>query len=217
MSRFKTEIQLNKPNEFVNFITKDFFDKENFTYKEVKGEGVWQYGVGLITSPQFIKVNYNNGVLFIEAWLKFSLLPGMYCGEMGVTGFVGAMPKKSLKGKIDQLILLLNQSIPTEDQFIKGNGQTVESSSNNNPIPVYTHDTSSKATLSLVFGLISLIGTIIPIVGVILAILGIVNSRKGMNSKSKGLAVAGLVISIIGLVLSILSWILGIMSRVSGI
>ena len=222
MSRFKTEIQLNKPNEFVNFITNDFFNKEDFHYKEVKGEGVWQHGVGALSSPQFIKYSYENGVLTLEAWLKFAWLPGVYSGEMGLTGFFGALPKSALKGKVDQLTFLLNQPLPSNDpQYnqnnIDNNGQPViidkATSENANPIPVYTHDTSSKATISLVLGFTSLIGLLIPIIGIILAGFGIANGKRALNSKSKGLATAGIVISSIGMVLSILSWIISIILR----
>ena len=203
MSRFKTEIQLNKSEEFVNFITNDFFNKEGFEYKEIKGETAWKYGNGLLTCPQFIKISYQNGTLTIEAWLKFALLPGVYAGEMGLKGFVGAIPKSALKSKIDQLIYLLNQEIPTD--AVKNNTNDTKQ-----PIPVYTHDTSKNATTALILGLCSFIGILIPIGGILLGGFGIGSGKKALNSKSKGLATGGIIISIIGIVASVLSWILKI-------
>lgn len=216
MSRFKTEIQLNKPESFIDFIIKDFFSKEGFVNKEKDGESFWQYGTGLLTAPQFIKYTYENGVLDLEVWLKFALLPGVYCGEMGLKGFFGAAPKATLRKKIDQLITLVSQPLPT-DMPLDDNYNLENENNIVQPIQVLGHDTSSKASLSLIFGLISLIGYFIPIVGIVLGCLGIVNAKKALRSSKAGLATAGLVISIIGIIISVLSWIIGIINVVSTI
>ena len=175
---------------------------------KIKGEVLWRCGNGLLTCPQFIKYSYQNGVLTIEAWLKFAWLPGVYSGEMGLKGFFAALPKSSLKSKVEQLIYLLNQQLPAD--AVKNNTMNTAQ-----PIPVYTHDTSSKATISLLLGFGSFIGTLIPIVGILLAGFGIANAKKALNSKSKGLAIAGMVISIIGLVITIISWIIKVIIATS--
>ena len=204
----------------------DFFTKEDFHFKEIKGEGVWQHGTGLLTAPQFVKYTYQDGMLTLEAWLKYAWLPGVYSGEMGLTGFVGALPKSALKAKVDQLIYLFKQPLPSDsEQYAINNINVPQAGSNNisndgqqinnagQPIPVYTHDTSSKAVISLVLGIISFIGILLPIVGIVVGGFGIVNGKKGVASKSKGLATAGMVISIIGVVFSILSWVLAIIGQ----
>ena len=219
MARFKTELLLNKPDSFIDFIIKDYFSKENFVLKEKKGEMVWQNGAGLLTAPQYIKYTYQNGLLTIESWLKFALLPGIYVGELGLTGFVGAVPKASLKKKVTQIISLVSQPLPSDyevDSTQTNSSEspvTIENSdTNGQPVAVYGHDTSSKATLALVFGILSFSGTIIPLLGIILGALGIVNARKGLNSTKKGLSTAGLVLSILGIVFSALVWIINIAS-----
>ena len=226
MARFRIEIQLNKPTEFINYMANDFFTKEDFHFKEIKGEGLWQHGTGSLSAPQFVKYTYQDGRLMLEAWLKYAWLPGVYSGEMGLTGFVGALPKSALKAKVDKLIYLFKQPLPSDSEQYETNNIDVPQVGSNNisnsgqqmnnsgqPIPVYTHDTSSKAIISLVLGIISFMGILLPIAGVVAGGLGIANGKKGLTSKSKGLATAGMVISIIGLGLSILSWVLGIISK----
>jgi len=107
--RFRKEVVLNKPEDFVNFIIKDFMEKEGFKYTVYNGENVWQLGHGWVASPQFIKTTYVNGVLTLEAWIKFAWLPGVYSGEMDLEGFFGALVKSALKEKINSLIKLLEQ------------------------------------------------------------------------------------------------------------
>jgi len=38
--RFRKEVVLNKPEDFVNFIIKDFMEKEGFKYTVYNGENV---------------------------------------------------------------------------------------------------------------------------------------------------------------------------------
>lgn len=45
----------------------------------------------------------------MEAWLKYVLLPGVYFGEMGVTGFYAIAVKKPLKKRVDTLAAILTQ------------------------------------------------------------------------------------------------------------
>ena len=68
------------------------------------GETIWKKGHGVMTAPKFLKVGFLNGQVHIEAWLKYPILPGVYVGEMGTTGFFAAVPKASLKKDVDKLI-----------------------------------------------------------------------------------------------------------------
>jgi len=53
--RFRKEVVLNKPEDFVNFIIKDFMEKEGFKYTVYNGENVWQLGHGWVASPHLSK------------------------------------------------------------------------------------------------------------------------------------------------------------------
>lgn len=55
------------------------------------------------------------------------------------------------------------------------------------PVPVAVHNPTGKATMALVFGLLSALGAVAFPVGIVFSILGIVNSRTGMKSTAKGM------------------------------
>lgn len=107
--RFMIDIPVNKPDEQVWNTARGFFAHEGFRFTQINGEPVWKKGNGIVSAPQYIKFFYQNGVAHIEAWLKFAILPGVYCGEMGLTGAWGFAIKQALKGKVDALCYHLQQ------------------------------------------------------------------------------------------------------------
>lgn len=109
--RFVTNFMINRSEEFVWSVTQDFFAKEGFQLTEYKGERVWKKGNGWFTGPQFMKVEYGNGQVHLEAWLKFAILPGVYCGEFGIDGALFFAVKAHLRTRVDALIRLLMQPI----------------------------------------------------------------------------------------------------------
>lgn len=107
--RYQNDVTISWPAETAERIIGDFFDKEGFVLADYKGERVWKKGVGLMTAPQFVKTSCRQGSVQIEAWLKFAILPGVYCGEMGLNGFWGFAVKQMLRGRVEALIALLQQ------------------------------------------------------------------------------------------------------------
>lgn len=107
--RFVTDFAIPHPEDFFQYVTQDYFAKEGFTYIQYKGENVWKKGTGFLTAPQFIKVTYQNGWVHLEAWMKYAILPGVYCGEMGLTGAWGFAIKDVLRGRVNTLMSLLSQ------------------------------------------------------------------------------------------------------------
>lgn len=213
MARYIREEQIGKPDDFVAFIMNDFLTKGGFSQKEVKGELVWQEGVGMLAPPKFLKYSYVNGVIHIEAWMKTAWLPGVYTGENAMTGFVGAVPKSAYKKSIEELIGLLYQPLPSDNAYMNGAGTPQMNGAGmqpGQPIMVQGVDNSRYATLALVFGLISLAGLFIPLIGILFGCMGIAYGNKGKNSSKKGMAKAGFIIGIIGVVISALLWILNI-------
>ena len=90
MSRFIADYQSGKPDDFIKFVSEDFFAKEGFRQVNYKGETVWKKGVGFLTAPSFISFRYSQGNIHLEAWIKSF-------GEHGLDGFYGAVTKKALK------------------------------------------------------------------------------------------------------------------------
>lgn len=109
MSRFVTDFTANRPDDQIRQVVTSYLTQEGFTYTTYKGEEVWKKGVGLLAAPQFLKVNFQNSQVHIEAWIKYALLPGVYVGEMGLSGFVAVAVKKPLKARVDALTGILTQ------------------------------------------------------------------------------------------------------------
>ncbi len=118
MSRYIQSFTSALPEQQVNNCVATYLTSEGFELKAENGEYIWKKGVGMLTAPQYIKLSYQNGVYVIEAWLKFAILPGVYVSEMGLTGFVGCIPKSMLKSRVDSLLSMLQarliQSSPSQ-------------------------------------------------------------------------------------------------------
>ena len=91
------------PQQVMDFVSS-YMLKEGFTNKTVNGESCWQKGMGIMTGPQFLRVYQTNNGYVIEAWIKFAVLPGVYAGEMGITGAAGAIPKSLLKSRVEAIL-----------------------------------------------------------------------------------------------------------------
>lgn len=201
MSRYVADYTINKPDDMIQFIAEDFLTKEGFTKTTYKGEEVWKKGVGAVTAPQFIKLQYGQGQVHLEAWIK-------YFGEQGLTGFFCAVPKSTLNSRVQSLVQLLTQNVDASAnvQAADGTGAIPAAQA---VVPVAVHNPTSKATVSIVTGILSIIGALyIPLVGIILGIVGISTGKIGRQSTAKGLATAGFVTGIIGLVLGVIIWVL---------
>lgn len=218
--RFVAEFQVNQPEEFVGFILTDFFAKEGFQLTDYNGERVWKKGIGMLAAPQFIKVSYYAGQVHLEAWLKFAILPGVYCGEMGLDGFWGFAIKEQLKSRVMALIQLLQQqngqAVPLQAQQsmappAMGYAPSAPAPYQAVPQPI-VHNPTGKATTSLVLGLVGIVAWLVPLLGVIITVMGIITGVTGRKSTKRGQATAGLVLSIIFLAVSVLWWVLGIVS-----
>ena len=114
MARYTVDFVSNRPDDQIRQIVTDYLTKEGFSYTTYKGEEVWKKGVGLLTAPQFMKVNFANGQVHLEAWLKTAILPGVYVGEMGLKGIYAIAVKKPLKNRADTLVNILSQPVQAE-------------------------------------------------------------------------------------------------------
>ncbi len=120
MSRYIRHEAIGKPADFVDFIMSDFLQKYGFTLVNINGETVYQKGKGFLEMPQYFSYRYMNGVIHIEAWVKFAWLPGVYGKENDMSGFVGAIPKNTYRESIEELIRVLYQPLPDNRQNPNG-------------------------------------------------------------------------------------------------
>ncbi|HIW73825.1 MAG TPA: DUF4190 domain-containing protein [Firmicutes bacterium] len=109
--RYVADFNTGKPDDFIQFVSEDFLRKEGFAPATVKGEAVWKKGKGLLAAPQFLKLQYAGGMVHLEAWLKYAVLPGVYCGEMGLDGAMAFAVKAALRNKVNALVALLYQPV----------------------------------------------------------------------------------------------------------
>ena len=103
MSRAIIEINFRKSKEETEKQIEYFLIQNDFKKILYNGiEEVWKKGTGLATAMQYIKPEFENGVLKISAWVQVGV--GNFGGkEMNLDGFTAVIPKKSLKKTIEKL------------------------------------------------------------------------------------------------------------------
>lgn len=104
MSRYVNDVSVVKSPEEADAMITQFMASKGFKLKKHEG-GVklWQKGDGWVAAPQFISTAAHAGSVRIEAWIKYAWLPGVYSGEMGLTGFFGFAIKAMLKSTVQAL------------------------------------------------------------------------------------------------------------------
>ncbi|MCL1923017.1 MAG: hypothetical protein FWG15_04010 [Propionibacteriaceae bacterium] len=100
MSRYQNAIQTPELAETYAPAINQFMINEGFTLVDYKSAQVWKKGVGLATAPQFLSIQYVGNTIYLDAFIRYPILPGVYVGEMGLTGFIGALPKGLLKNRV---------------------------------------------------------------------------------------------------------------------
>ena len=109
MPRYVREMKTKKSEKEITNLVHAFMEREGFRAVQYKGEDVWQKGRGLLTAPQFMKIDYNEGKFILQAWIKYALLPGVYVGEMGITGFTAFAIKKVLRSRVEELERIIEE------------------------------------------------------------------------------------------------------------
>lgn len=97
MARYIRELPIRQdPNGSFTAI-HNYLIEDGFEYIEYKGENVFKKGNGWVSAPTFIKISYSATTVRLEAWIKYAILPGVFAGEYGMDGAVGAMAKGTMK------------------------------------------------------------------------------------------------------------------------
>lgn len=101
LARYTNRIPMQ--NVDFNYVTSqiaNYMAQEGFSIIDYKGQRVWKKGSGLATAPQYLSITCTPQEVIVEAFIRFALLPGVYVGEMGITGFFGAVPKSLLSSRV---------------------------------------------------------------------------------------------------------------------
>lgn len=212
MARYVKDIVLNKPDDFVQFIMKDFLQKNQFKPGQWKNEPAYRTGNALVEGVRFLKWSYEDGRFHLEAWIQ-----GTMGGEWNLEGVVGIAIKKPYKNSLEQLFEVLQQDIPTGNTQGPQSSATAEkiAQAQPNPAPqsikVKTVDNTGAAIAALILGILSIvIGLFWALIGVILGCIGIMQAKMGAGSSKAGMAKAGKITSIIGICISAAGWLLNI-------
>ncbi len=110
MARYRKDFPFpSSPDALLNAIGQ-YLSMEGYELTQYEQETVFKKGYGIMTGPTYIKVSYQPNYITVEAWMKYALLPGVYVGEIGLTGFVGAAVKGPLKRRIAQIESMIVQA-----------------------------------------------------------------------------------------------------------
>ncbi|MDR1564728.1 MAG: hypothetical protein LBS74_07205 [Oscillospiraceae bacterium] len=227
MSRYIIDIPTNLTQEQAFQLVGTYLSSQGFNYTERKGERVWQNGEGWLVAPQFIRVDYQGGFIRLQAWIATALLPGVFVGEHGLTGFWGWGMKLALKNKVEGLIYQLAQAgAAVQAQQAQQAAQPVIMGAavdlpqyNVAPVmpapPAATRyaavtapDIVKDQNKALVISICSLLPLVIPLLNFILPALGLIFSAKSLKIKTNVKAGIGLSLSILTAVLAVVITIL---------
>lgn len=101
MPRFIRDFRLKEPPEQSFAAISQFLTMSGFVYQTLDGENIFKKGDGWVSAPTCIKVTYGPEAVRLEGWLKYAILPGVYGGDLGRSGFVGCAVKGNLKSCFD--------------------------------------------------------------------------------------------------------------------
>jgi len=103
MARYRNVLQTTGPAIDYEPAIHQYLISEGFALDQYQGKPIWKKGDGFVTAPQYISIECEGETVVLEAFLRYAILPGVYAGEMGTTGFIGALPKRLLKGRVDSV------------------------------------------------------------------------------------------------------------------
>lgn len=123
MARHIKEFQINAAPQAVHMVLNQYLQSEGYEYINYDGENVFKKGNGFLGNPTFFKFAYSGNMVRMETWMKYAFFPGIYIGELSITGFVGCAVKGAWKERIDNVenILLNNKEVFEETCIINEN------------------------------------------------------------------------------------------------
>lgn len=99
MSRTTIEVSMKTSSiDEVLHIFATKLEPAGFNQKIVDGETVWAKGDGVMIAMQCVKVVFTEKSVLIQGWMKDAVI-----GESKLEGFIGMLPKKKLKGLMDEI------------------------------------------------------------------------------------------------------------------
>ena len=110
MARYHSEFKFEMDPRPVLEQIHQYLMSEGYDYRDYRGEQVYKKGVGIAQGPTFFKIMAGNGLIVVEAWIKWTFVPGVYFGELGITGTFAAIPKSILRTRVQYVEYLIAQA-----------------------------------------------------------------------------------------------------------
>ena len=107
MSRSIEEVATNKTLPEIGELVENFMRRAGFIRTVFRGENVWRKGSGVMSGPQFMKVEPAEGRVHIEAWVTHAIAPGFFVGEQDLRWPFPLITKNLLRTRLRELIGLL--------------------------------------------------------------------------------------------------------------
>ncbi len=108
MSRTITQVKVTRDKDNVMLVATNILKTHDFHPFDYKGEQVFKKGMGLMSASKYIKVDFveneetKDRIVTISGWIRsFGLT------EDNLEGFVGVIPKESVKAAINALVAVL--------------------------------------------------------------------------------------------------------------
>lgn len=102
MPRTTIKVEYDLTHQEANKRIESILSLRGFKLINYHGESVWKKGNGALTAMQYIKIEYSAGGATISAWVQAGL-GSVGGGEMDLTGFVAALPKKMLMNILEEI------------------------------------------------------------------------------------------------------------------
>lgn len=103
MARYIKDFQVNADPQTLHATINQYLQREGYEYIQYDGENVFKKGNGVLNGPTFFKFSYSGNMVRMETWMKYAFFPGVYVGELGITGSVGGAVKGPWKKRIADL------------------------------------------------------------------------------------------------------------------
>lgn len=110
MGRTVKEYEFNGSPEPMFTQIHNYLITRGYTYTEYDGEQLFKRGHGVVTAPQFIKISFFAGLIRVEAWIKFAILPGAYAGEIDLESVIGFAAKGNIKESVAQIEMMIQSA-----------------------------------------------------------------------------------------------------------
>lgn len=146
MARYIRDFQINTDPQMIFSTINQYLQSEGYEYLNYDGENVFKKGKGVATGPTFFKFSFSGNMLRMETWMKFSVLPGVYYGEIGVDGIWGAAAKGPWKNRIADLenMFLSFSSNNNSSFYANAPVQNAETQVLNNSVNIEQNNTANE-------------------------------------------------------------------------